>query len=110
MATIIVDSVPVVDKQVASIIGNNAESVMARPEPSQATCPAHSKVISSSEARPLPTSVRVVDCMTPTLHLWSALMQILAVTALAKIESVLPEEAMAISSTKAPTPSTSKYG
>ena len=57
---IIVDCVPVVDPQLAAIIGVNAKTVMACPEDSQATCPTHSKVITSGETRPSSTCVAVV--------------------------------------------------
>merc|ERR1719199_898120 len=53
MQTIIVDGVPIVDPQLTAIIGDNAEPVVARPEDSQAACPTHSEVITSSKSRPL---------------------------------------------------------
>jgi len=42
---VIVDCVLVVDPQLAAIIRDNAEMVMACPEDSQAACPTHSEVI-----------------------------------------------------------------
>jgi hypothetical protein len=58
---IVIDVVSMVDPQSASIIRNEAESVMSRSEESHATCPSHGKVISSAVARPIATSVPIVD-------------------------------------------------
>jgi len=45
MQTIIVDRVPIVDPQLAAIIRDNAEAIMAGPEDSQSACPTHCEVI-----------------------------------------------------------------
>jgi hypothetical protein len=42
---IIVDRVPIVNPQLASIIGNNAKSVVPCPEDSHATSPSYSEMI-----------------------------------------------------------------
>jgi len=47
---IVVNGVSIVDPQLAPIIGNNAEIVVASFEDSQAACPTHGKVIASSKA------------------------------------------------------------
>jgi hypothetical protein len=87
---------PVVDPQLATIIRNNAETVMASPENPHATCPMHREVIASGKARPSATCVPIVHHMTPASHLWPWIVQILASTALPKIESIFPEDTMSI--------------
>jgi hypothetical protein len=74
MQTIIVDRVPIVDPQLASIIGDNAISVMACPEDSHASCPTHSEVITSGKTRPSATCVPVIYHLTPALHVGPATM------------------------------------
>ena len=58
---IIVNGVSVVNPQLATIIGDKLEVVMASPEDSQAACPTYSEVIASSKARPFATCVAIVD-------------------------------------------------
>jgi hypothetical protein len=96
MQAIIVDGVPIVDPQLTAIIGDNAEPVVARSEDSQAACPTHCEVITSSEARPLAACVAIVHCMAPASHVWSATNQVLASPTLSKVEDVFPEETMTI--------------
>jgi hypothetical protein len=94
---IVINCIPIVDPQLAPIIGVKAEVVMASPEDSQAACPTHSKVIASRKSRPPAACVAIVHCMAPTSHIWPATIQILAPTALSEIEGILPEEAVTIS-------------
>ena len=60
MQAIVVDCVSIIDPQFAAIIGYNAVSVMACSEDSHASCPAHSKVITASKARPFASCVAIV--------------------------------------------------
>jgi hypothetical protein len=69
---IIIDRIPVVDPQLAAIIGQNTKPIMARIEDSHASCPTRSEMIASMEARPMATCVPVVYSMTPTLHIGPA--------------------------------------
>jgi hypothetical protein len=96
MQAIIIDRVPVVNPQLASIIGEKAKSVAARLVSSHATCPTHSKVIASAKSRPSAPSVPVIHSMAPTSHVRSATEQVGATTSLAKVEGILPEDTMAI--------------
>jgi hypothetical protein len=66
MQAIVVDCVPVVDPQLASIIRDNAKIIMACLENSHAACPAHSKVIASGKTRPSATCVPIVDSVPPS--------------------------------------------
>jgi hypothetical protein len=50
MAAIVVDRVPIVNPQITSIIGNDAPSVMARPEDSHASRPTHGEMVTSVKA------------------------------------------------------------
>jgi hypothetical protein len=72
MQAIVVDCVSIVDPQLAPIIGDNAEMVMASPEDSQAPCPTHGKVIATRETRPSATCVPIVHHSSPAGHVWSA--------------------------------------
>jgi hypothetical protein len=99
MQTIVVNRVPIVEPQFAPIIGINLEVVMAGPENSHASCPAHCKVVTSMKARPIPTRVSVVDDVTPTSHVCPSVIQICTSTTLIEVESVLHEETMAVSGT-----------
>jgi hypothetical protein len=94
---IIVDCVPIVDPQLASIIRDNAKIIMARLEDSHAACPAHSKVIASGKTRPSATCVPIIDSVPPSGHVGPAPIQVLATTTLTEVVGVLPEETMAIS-------------
>jgi hypothetical protein len=99
MQAIIIDCIPIVNPQFASIVGNNAESIPARAEDSHAASPTNSKMIASSKTRPPATRVPVVNNLTPTSHVWLASVQILATATLAEVEGILPEETMAIGRT-----------
>ena len=57
---IIVNGVPIVDPQLASVIRDELEVVTAAPEDSQPTSPTHCKVVSTSESWPSATCVAVV--------------------------------------------------
>jgi len=94
---IVVDCITVVDPQVAPIIGDNAEMVMACPVESHAACPTHSKVIASVKPWPLSTCVAIVDIVLPTSHIRPAPIQVLAIAPLTEVESVLHKETMPIS-------------
>jgi len=94
---IVVDCVTIVDPQLAPIIRINAEMVMACLVDSHAACPAHSEVITSFETAPFLTCVAIVHIAAPASHVRFAAIQILAPTSLAKVESILHEETMAIS-------------
>ena len=60
---IIVNCVPIIDPQLAPIIGDNAEVVMAGLEDSQAARPTNSEVIPAAIARPIATCVTIVDIL-----------------------------------------------
>jgi hypothetical protein len=98
MQAIIVDCETVVNPKLASVIRNDAVSVMVCPEDPHASCPAHSKVIISGKARPSATGVPVVYSLSPASHIRIAAMQILASASLAEVEGVLPEVSMAVDS------------
>jgi len=104
VAPIIVDGVPVVDPQLGTIIGNEREPVMACSEEPDTAGPAHSKVVGTSESRPAATCVAVVDVVPPPRHVRPPVSQILHMAALAEIEDVLPEQAMAVYDSVAPVP------
>jgi hypothetical protein len=98
---IIVDCVPIVDPQLAAIIGYELKVVMACSEDSHAASPTHSEVIATREAIPFGTSVAIIHNMAPASHVWPATIQVLAPTTLTKVENVLPKEASTISGTVA---------
>jgi hypothetical protein len=91
MQTIIVDRVPIVNPQLATVIRNNAESVMSRPPDPRASCPAYCKMIASAETWPIATCVAVIHHMTPTSHVRPATIQVLTPASLPEVESVLHE-------------------
>jgi hypothetical protein len=93
---IIVDGISIVNPQLAPIIGDNAESIIASLEKPRAGCPTHSKVIASGKPRPSSSGVSIVHHMTPSSHVRLATVQVLAAAALTEVEGVLPKEAMAI--------------
>jgi hypothetical protein len=99
MQAIIVDSVPIVNPQLAPIIRDNAEPVMGCPEDSQAASPTHSKVIALSESRPFAACVAIVDSMSPASHVRFTSIQVLASATLAKVEGIFPEKSSAINGT-----------
>jgi hypothetical protein len=93
---IIVDRVPIIYPQLASIIRNNAEAVIAKPVECHTRCPSCSKVVTSRKTRPPAASVSVVHGVTPTSHVW-ATPQVRTTTAHSEIEGILPEQTSAIS-------------
>jgi hypothetical protein len=97
MQAIIVDRVTVINPKLASIVRNDAETIVAFPEKSHTTCPTGSEVIISSEARPSAPGVPVVNRVTPTSHVGPAMIQILAPTTLAKVEGIFHEQTSTIS-------------
>jgi hypothetical protein len=88
---IVVDCVPIVEPQLASIIGDNAEMVMACPEKSHSPCPAHGKVIASAVTRPSASSVTIIYIVSPASQVRFATVQILAPATLTKVESIFHE-------------------
>jgi hypothetical protein len=96
MQAIVVNCVSVVDPQLASIIRDNAEVVMALPEDSHAACPAHGKVIASTKTRPPSASIAIVYHVSPPSHVRPATIQVRAPATLAKVESIFHEEPMTI--------------
>ena len=57
---IVVDSVAIVNPQFASIVGVNAEAIVTSSEDSHAAGPTHSKVVTSTETRPIAICVAIV--------------------------------------------------
>jgi hypothetical protein len=96
MQTIIVNCVSIVNPQLAPIIGNKTEVVMACLEDSQASRPTNSKVIPAAIARPIATCVAIVHIVLPASKVRPATIQILTTTSLAEVEGIFHEEAMAI--------------
>jgi hypothetical protein len=96
MTTIVVDRVTIVNKQITAIVRNQTPPVMTPLKNSQASGPTHSKVIVSGETRPPAASIPVVNVMLPTSHIWPTAIEVLAATALTKVECVLHEQTMAI--------------
>jgi hypothetical protein len=93
---IIIDCVPIVDPQLASIIGNNTKSVMSCVEDSHSGCPAHGKMIAAGEMRPPAVRIAVIHGPKPSSHVWSATMQIRASTTLTEVEDIHPVVTMAV--------------
>jgi hypothetical protein len=98
MQAIIVDSIPVVDPQLASIIGDNAESVMACSTNRRGTDPADCKMIAPPKATPLATCVAIVHYLDSASHVGSAAGQVLTAAALAEVERMLQPRATRASS------------
>ena len=63
MQAVVVNCVSIVEPQLAPIIGDNAEMVVACLEDSHAPRPAHGKVITSVETRPFAPSVTIVHIL-----------------------------------------------
>jgi hypothetical protein len=99
MQTIVGDGESVVNPKLASIIGVNRHPVAAGPEDSDAASPAHSEVITTRETGPFSTCVAVIHCLAPASHVRPAPLQVLAPTALTKVEGVFPELAITIDNT-----------
>jgi len=93
---IVVNCISIVKPQLASIVRNNLQVVMACPEDSHAACPAHSELIASGKPGPLGTCVTIVHDVSPASHVWFATIQVLAPTTLTKVEGVLHEETSAV--------------
>jgi hypothetical protein len=72
MQTIVVNRVPIVNPQVASVIGNNAETVMASPIDSRTASPADSEMIIAMETWPPVMGIAVVHIMLPASHVGPA--------------------------------------
>jgi hypothetical protein len=106
MQAIIVDCVPVVQPQLAPIVGDNAEPIMAIPEDSQAARPTHGKVITTGKPWPPATCVAIVHIMLPSGHVRPTIVQVLAPATLAKVEDILSEKTMTISCARGRTPAT----
>jgi hypothetical protein len=96
--TIVVDRVSVVNPQLASIIRNDAKTIMAGAVDSHSTSPACSKLIGAGKALPPTSCVAVIDHMSPTTHVWLTTAQILATTTLTKVECVFHEQTMSVDS------------
>jgi hypothetical protein len=90
MQAIIVDGVSIVNPQLASIIGDDAEPVLASPADSQAACPSHCEVIATGKATPLSTGVAIVDYLDYASHVCPTTVQVRATCALPKVERPLP--------------------
>jgi hypothetical protein len=90
MQAIIVDCVPIADPQLAPIIRDDAETILACPSDAQNTCPTHGEMITAGETFPFAICVAIVDDPDSTSHVWSATAQILASPALPKVENILP--------------------
>jgi len=101
MQAIVVDCVLVVDPQLAAIIRDNAESVIAHPGDSHAACPTNCKVIAAGKTGPPSTGVTVVYKVLPASHIRPATIQILATTTLTEVEGLFPEKSFAIRGTSA---------
>jgi hypothetical protein len=101
---IIVNRVPIVDPQLAPIIGDNAEAVMTGLADFQLACPSHCEVIAPSKTTPFSVCVAVIHHLDSASHIWSAAIQILASTALAKVKDLLQEtrSTRTTTSTRAP--------
>merc|ERR1719331_1948603 len=104
--SIVVNRVAIVHPQFASIVGVNAEAVVARSEDSHAACPTHSKVVTATETGPIAICVAIVHHMFPALQIRSATVQVLAPAPLTEVECILPEETMTISDPVARAPRT----
>jgi len=97
MQAIIVNCVPIVNPQLAPIIGDKTEVVMACLEDSQASCPTNSEVVPAAIARPIATCVTIVHIVFPASQIRFATLQVLTTTSLAEVEGILHEQAMTIS-------------
>jgi hypothetical protein len=102
MQAIVVDRVPIVNPQLASIIRDDAVSVMSGPEDSHAACPTCSKMVAPGKAWPPATRVPVVYHLTPPSHIGPATIQVRTPTALTEVESILSEPSMAIDGSMSP--------
>jgi hypothetical protein len=103
MQAIIVDRVSIINPQLASIIGDDTETVMAPLEKTHAGCPASGKVVMTSPTWPSPSCVPVVNNMAPASHVWPSPIQVWTPSTHAEVKRVLPEEATPVSSSKVTT-------
>jgi hypothetical protein len=94
---IIVNCVSIVNPQLAPIIGDKLEVVMARLEDSQTACPTHCEVIPAAITGPIAASVTIVDVVFPASKIRSATVEVLTATSLAEVEGIFHEETIAIS-------------
>ena len=60
MQAVVVDCVPIVDPQLATIIRDDTEAIIARPENSQTSRPTNGEMIASGKSRPPATCVTIV--------------------------------------------------
>jgi hypothetical protein len=98
MQAIIVDRVTVANPQLASIIRDDAESIIPRSEKSHTTSPTSGKVITSRKMRPSSICVPVVHYTSPTSHVRPSATQTRASTTLAEVERIQPVNTITIHS------------
>jgi len=91
MQAIIVNCVSVVNPQLAPIVGDQLEVIMARSKDSQAASPAHCEVIPAAIARPIAACVTIVHIVLPASKVRSATVQVLTTTSLTKVEGIFHE-------------------
>jgi len=94
--TIIVDGVPVINPKLTPIIRDNAEPVMTCLVDSQTSSPTDGEVVTFLETFPFLTCVLVIDNLAPPSHVCLATVEVLATTALTKVEDILSEDTMTI--------------
>jgi hypothetical protein len=99
VTAIIVDRVPIINKQIAAVVRDKLEVIPAASEDSHASSPTHSEVVTSLKTRPSASSVPVVYFMSPTSHVRPASVEILATTTLTEVERIFHEKTMAICDT-----------
>jgi hypothetical protein len=100
MQTIVVDCISVVDPQLASIVRNNAQLIVACPADSQHTCPTHGEMIASGKTTPLAVRVAVVDDLNTASHVRPATVKVLTAATLPKVEHLLSEDLARASSAR----------
>jgi hypothetical protein len=88
MQAIVVDSVAIINPQLAAIVGLDAETIVACLEDSHAAGPASSKVITATESGPPASCVAIVDGLAPAGQLGPAVMQVLAAGTLPEVECI----------------------
>jgi hypothetical protein len=98
MQAVVVDGEPVVNPELASIIRVDRQAVAATPEDPEAACPTHGEMITSRETSPFATCVAIIHHLAPASHVGPTTLQVLAPTALTKVEDVFPELAIAVDS------------
>jgi hypothetical protein len=96
MQAIVVDREPIVNPQLAPVVGDDAKPVMSCLEDSEAACPTHGEVVTSREALPCFTCVFIIHNLAPAFHVGFVIDQVLAPSSLTEVEDILPEETTAI--------------